>query len=315
MIDDYRLLNGDKEFIRKMVPAMETVLKRFESFTDPATGLITFSQAGEWDFVDWAGHLSHGKERKEGTRAPSGLLSLNHVYALDRAAEIMRYLGDEPKAKEYHARSEHIRNAVYARCWDKDKGVLADDPGMERYTEHMNLLGILTDAIPPAQQKAVMEKILAGEPGITKATIYFRFYYNRALVKTGLADRYLDTLALWRDQLRLNLTTWAEKPEPARSDCHAWGSSPNYEFLATVAGITPAAPGFARVRIAPALGPLRSITARIPHSSGMIQVQLQRTGAAGITGVVTLPAGLSGTFEWGGNTIALKPGEQSVRVK
>ncbi|MCU0778178.1 MAG: family 78 glycoside hydrolase catalytic domain, partial [Akkermansiaceae bacterium] len=315
MIDDYRLLNGDKEFIRKLVPAMETVLKRFETYTDPETGLITFSRAGEWDFVDWAGHLSHGKERKEGARATSGLISLNHIYALDRAAEIMRYLGDETKAKEYQTRSERIRNAVYARCWDNEKGILADDPRMNRYTEHMNLLGILTDAIPPAQQRAVMEKILNGEPKMTKATIYFRFYYNRALVKTGLADRYLDTLGVWRDQLKLNLTTWAESPEPSRSDCHAWGSSPNYEFLATVAGITPAAPGFARVRIAPALGALKTITARMPHARGMIEVQLQRAGAAGITGVVTLPSGLSGTFEWGGNTIALKPGKQSVKVK
>ena len=315
MIDDYRLLNGDKEFIRKMVPAMETVLKRFESFTDPVTGLITFSRASEWDFVDWAGHLSHGKERKEGSRAPSGLISLNHVYALDRAAEIMRYLGDEPKAMEYQARSERIRNAVSARCWDPEKGILADDPRKERYTEHMNLLGILTDAIPLAQQPGVMEKILAGEPEMTKATIYFRFYYNRALVKTGLADRYLDSLTLWRDQLKLNLTTWAEKPEPSRSDCHAWGSSPNYEFLATVAGITPAAPGFSRVRIAPALGPLQKITARMPHSYGMIEVKLQRTGAVGMTGVVTLPAGLSGTFEWGGQTIVLKPGPQLINVK
>jgi hypothetical protein len=204
---------------------------------------------------------------------------------------------------------------VYARCWDNEKGILADDPRMNRYTEHMNLLGILTDAIPPAQQRAVMEKILNGESKMTKATIYFRFYYNRALVKTGLADRYLDTLGVWRDQLKLNLTTWAESPEPSRSDCHAWGSSPNYEFLATVAGITPAAPGFARVRIAPALGALKTITARMPHARGMIEVQLQRAGAAGITGVVTLPSGLSGTFEWGGNTIALKPGKQSVKVK
>ena len=227
----------------------------------------------------------------------------------------MRYLGDEPKAMEYQARSERIRNAVSARCWDPEKGILADDPRKERYTEHMNLLGILTDAIPLAQQPGVMEKILAGEPEMTKATIYFRFYYNRALVKTGLADRYLDSLTLWRDQLKLNLTTWAETPEPSRSDCHAWGSSPNYEFLATVAGITPAAPGFSRVRIAPALGPLQKITARMPHSYGMIEVKLQRTGAVGMTGVVTLPAGLSGTFEWGGQTIVLKPGPQLINVK
>ncbi len=313
MIDDYRMLNGDQEFIRSMVPAMETVLKRFEQFTDES-GLVTFSKQGEWDFVDWVAHLGHGKEKKDGGKEPSGILSLNHVYALDRAANIMEYLGDPQKAATYRARSERIRNAVYARCWNKELGVLADDPAQTRYTEHSNILGILTDAIPPAQQKAVMQKILDGQPDMAKATIYFRFYYNRALVKTGMAEKYLDTLGLWRDQLKLNLTTWAEKPEPSRSDCHAWGSSPNYEFLATVAGITPAAPGFAQVRIAPALGTLEKIDAQMPHAKGMIKVKLNKTGA-GIAGLVTLPADLTGTFEWGGKTITLKPGEQAIEIR
>jgi alpha-L-rhamnosidase len=47
----------------------------------------------------------------------------------------------------------------------------------------------------------------------------------------------------------LGLTTFAEKPDPTRSDCHAWSASPNYDFLATVAGIEPALPGFKTVKI------------------------------------------------------------------
>jgi alpha-L-rhamnosidase len=297
-----------------MAPSIESILKRFERFIDE-TGLVVFSAKDEWDFVDWADHLHHADKRRKAGGDPSGLLSLNHVYALDRAAKIMRFLGDETKAKVYEARSKRIRNAVYAQCWDEDKGVLANGPEKKFYSEHANLLGILTDAIPPAQQKAVMEKILAGTPEMTKATIYFRFYYNRALVKTGMADRYLDTLDIWRDQLKLNLSTWAEKPEPARSDCHAWGSSPNYEFLATVAGITPAAPGFSKVRIAPALGALESVEARMPHPKGMIEVTLRKKGAAGIAAQITLPDGLTGSFEWGGKIIPLNSSEQFIEVK
>ena len=313
MIDDYRLLNGDKEFIQNMLPGIRAVIERFEQFTDES-GLITFSAKGEWDFVDWSGHLAHAKLRKLDVRTPSGLLSLNHAYALDRAVKIMRYMGDEDAALEYEARSEKIKKAVYAQCWDADKGVLSDDPRMEYYTEHANLLGILTDTIPLEDQQRVMRMILDKKVNLTPATIYFRFYYNRALVKTGLADQYLDTLDLWHDQLKLNLTTWAETPEPSRSDCHAWGSSPNYEFLATVAGIMPASSGFATVRIAPALGKLESVDARMPHPKGMIDVQLRKIGK-GLSAQISLPDGLTGTFEWGGKTISLKSGAQTVLVE
>ena len=34
--------------------------------------------------------------------------------------------------------------------------------------------------------------------------------------------------------LQLGLTTWAEKPEPTRSDSHAWSAHPNYGLLATI---------------------------------------------------------------------------------
>ena len=313
MVDDYRMLNGDKEFIRSMVPGIEKILERFEKFTD-SSNLVTSSNKGEWDFVDWSAHLAHGEEKKTGERRPLGILSLNHVYALDRAANIMGYLGESKNAEAYRARSKRIRDAVYASCWNKELGILADDPAQKLYTEHSNILGILTDAIPPEQQKAVMQKILEGKPKMARATIYFRFYYNRALIKTGLAEKYLETLGLWHDQLKLNLTTWAEQPEPSRSDCHAWGASPNYEFLATVAGITPAAPRFAQVRIAPALGPLKSIDVKMPHAKGMILVKLSKS-ESGISGRITLPDDLNGNFEWGGNVIPLKPGEQGIDIK
>jgi len=71
--------------------------------------------------------------------------------------------------------------------------------------------------------------------------------------KAGEGDRYLGLLDPWRRMLARGLTTWAERDEPSRSDCHAWGSSPNFELFHTVLGIDSAAPGFRRVSVRPFL--------------------------------------------------------------
>ena len=81
--------------------------------------------------------------------------------------------------------------------------------------------------------------------------------------KTGLADRYLDNLDQWHEMIDKGLTTFAEKPDPTRSDCHAWSASPNYDLLATVCGIRPSTFGFKTVEIAPNLGKLNEIKGRL----------------------------------------------------
>ena len=64
----------------------------------------------------------------------------------------------------------------------------------------------------------------------------------------GEGDKYFSQLEPWKKMLDRGLTTFAEKPDPTRSDCHAWSSSPNYHLLSLVAGVTPAEYGFKSVQ-------------------------------------------------------------------
>jgi hypothetical protein len=89
----------------------------------------------------------------------------------------------------------------------------------------------------------------------------------------------------------LGLTSTPEKPEPTRSDTHAWAAHPNYGLLATVLGVRPASRGFRTVVVAPALGPLRRAEGRVPHPRGDIDVALERVGAKGIRAKITPPRG------------------------
>jgi alpha-L-rhamnosidase len=132
--------------------------------------------------------------------------------------------------------------------------------------------------------------------------------------KAGLGDDYVRQLQPWRNALAMGLSTWPESPdEPVRSDCHAWSAHPNFDLLATVAGIEPSAPGFAKVRIEPHLGPLTKVDATMPHPLGDITVSYRREGP-GLKADITLPQGLSGTLAWGNREMPLHPGSQHFEL-
>ena len=104
------------------------------------------------------------------------------------------------------------------------------------------------------------------------------------------------------------------RPEPSRSDCHAWGASPNFELFRTVLGIDSAAAGFRRVVIRPFLGNLSKVSGAIPHPRGEIAVSLERTGHE-LEAQVSLPPGTEGEFHWQENTASLKPGMNRLRLR
>jgi hypothetical protein len=189
---------------------------------------------------------------------------------------------------------------------------MANTPEKKTFSQHAGIMGILAGAIPEGQQKQVLQKILY-DTSLSQATFYYRFYLTRAMVKAGMGDLYYSQLSPWRNMLNKGLTTFAEKPDPTRSDCHAWSASPEYDFLATICGITPDAAGFQKVKIAPAMGELTQINASMPVPSGTITVVLTRKNKS-IKGTITLPEKLTGKFLWEGKEIQLHGGEQKVSL-
>ena len=153
-----------------------------------------------------------------------------------------------------------------------------------------------------------MNKIVA-DNSLEQASTYFRAYVNEALLRAGLGNRYLEMLGPWHTMLGMHLTTWAEALSFDRSDCHAWGASPNYELFRTVLGVEPVAPGFKRVRIAPNMNGLPEISGSVPSPQGAISVSLKAGKAR-----IELPAGMEGEFVWQGKTSVLKEGRNEIAL-
>jgi alpha-L-rhamnosidase len=305
MVHDYWMHRDAPDYVRGFLPGMRSVLAWFERQVDQ-NGML--GPIPWWPYVDWAKEWGRGVP-PGGVEGHSTVISLQFVYALERAAELEQALGVPGLADHYRGLAGRVRNAVRARSWDAVKRLFRDTPDGGTYSQQANVMAVLTDAVAPADQTALMERVLSDET-LTQSTYYFSYYQLEALRKAGLGDRYIEQLAPWRQMLNLGLTTVPETPEPTRSDSHAWSAHPNYGLLATVLGVRPAAPGFKRVRIGPHLGPLQRVEGRVPHPAGAIAVQLARTAGGGLRAEVTLPAGLEGVFEWGGKETALHPGRQ-----
>lgn len=316
MLHDFWLYRGDADFVRAHLPGTRTVLTWYLA-RQRADGLM--GKVPWWPFVDWGADFESGMPPQDDDGG-SSIITLQFIEALKDAAEMEFASGDPRLAQDYREAATRAADAVRKLCWNQQYGLIADTPAQKHYSQHANIFGVWLDVVPPKLQKSVLEKILstsdagfhttAQVPSMTASTYYFRFYLARAVEHAGMADQYLRLLAPWREMVSLGLTTWAESPEPTRSDCHAWSAHPNFDLLTIVAGIHPQTAGFESVTIEPHLGTLHQLGASMPTPKGTVEVEYHRE-TNGVAAHVVLPEGMSGKFLWNGRAQTLRPGQQA----
>ncbi len=314
MVHDYWMHRSDDAFVKSCMAGVKDVLDWHEARLDKKT--MMNGPLDWWNFVDWSWSWSD-TERSGGVpdgarNGGSAILSLQYAYTLHQAAELFRaYDMDSPEAFNWDKRAAQIAEETRKLCWDPSRRLMADTPEKRSFSQHANIWAILTDAIPISEQATLLRRVM-DDTSIRQATYYFKFYLFEALKKTKSGDEFLPQLAPWRAMIANGLSTFAESPEPVRSDCHAWSASPLYAFLSTVCGINPASPGFTTVRIEPYLGELQFVEGEMPHPAGKITVRLQKTPAGGLFADVELPPGIKGMFRWQDKSVPLRPGLQHI---
>jgi hypothetical protein len=321
MLHDYWMYVDDEPLVRETLPHTRPVLDWFASHQRP-DGLL--GKMPWWEFGDWTSGYDGGVPPQDADGG-STFLTLQFIDTLRKAGELEAKFGSAERAANYQQMIQTASAALNRTNWDEHTHLYADTPAKKTYSTEANALAVLTDVAPREEQAAILRRVMASQektastfdgqsvPPMSQMSYYFRFYLSRALDHAGIADLYLDQLGPWRQMLKLGLSTWAEQPEPTRSDCHAWSASPNYDLLTLVAGIQPAAPGFKRVRIAPHLGSLQHLDASMPHGAGEIHVHYERHGQKW-TANVSLPDGLEGDFAWQGRNYPLHPGKETLHI-
>lgn len=317
MVHDYWMHRQDDAFVKQYLKGVLDVLEWHKNKIDPKTGML--GALPYWNFVDWpkewpwVGYDEDSGLPKGSRNGNSAIHTLQFAYAIDKVVEIFDAFGMKKEAAEYKNVSASLKKGTFRMCWDNNKMMMADMPDKTEFSQHANVLAVLTNALPKVDAKDLMLRTVA-DTNIIQCTVYYRFYLNQAMNKAGLGNKYIEMLTPWRDMIAMGLTTFAERPEPTRSDCHAWSASPNYDLLATVLGVEPASAGFRTVQIAPHLGDLKFAEGKVPCPQGTIQVKMKKLSGGKIEAEVDLPGTLTGTFLWNGEKIKLKPGKQLITI-
>jgi alpha-L-rhamnosidase len=297
-----RLNQPDPTPIIRNLDRMRDVLNWFQRWQQPS-GLL--GKNPQWDFIDWVGQPAADRTRfpSYGRTNESCLMSVLWLGAFQQGARIEKTFGNQSLAATDQAKAAQIKTAIQDRCWVPARGLYADNPDGDRFSQHMNALAILYDLVGPEDARKILERIVApgkgidAPPGMATTSYYFAWYLARAFAHAGRADRYLALLDTWRDLLKLNYTTWPEERGDTRSDTHAWSAHPTAGLLGIVAGIGPGSPGYKSVRIAPALGSLKVLNAIAATPMGPVTVRY-RIARDRLVADVTRPRMLPGTFEW-----------------
>ncbi|GAB2686295.1 hypothetical protein GCM10027037_05190 [Mucilaginibacter koreensis] len=312
MLHDYWMYRNDPIFVKRKLAGTRAILNFFSNYQQPDGSL---KYVPYWTFVDWAGdngwNFGGPPKGKDGS---SAVFDLQLLWAYQWAAAMETSLGMPAYAKLYQEQALKLKQTIQRKYWSEAKQLYAETAEKNTFSQHTNALAILTGVANEGQYRQLGQKILA-DHSLTQCSIYFKYYMHMALVKAGMGDDYLSWLDVWRENIKLGLTTWAEEPDvqTSRSDCHAWGASPNIEFYRTLLGIDSYAPGFTQIKVQPHLGTLTHLSGSIPHPNGKVEAAYAlKNGKWDIR--IVLPPKTSGVFVWKNKNYTLKAGANTFKI-
>jgi hypothetical protein len=293
-------------FVRERLRGVRAMLDEVLALSDD-DGLLRYVPG--WSFVDWvpAWFEGCGPGVREGD---SCLVNLHLLLALRAHAELEGAVGECELAALAVRRAARLERKILDRYWCAARGLLADTGEQAHFSEHAQALGLLAGLAPPGGASNWTDAwLLANDLAVP--SLYFTHYVLDALHRAGRDEALHARLRAWREVSATGLLTLPEAPEPTRSDCHVWSAHVRWHFAASVAGVRPAAPGFARVEVAPQFGALRHVDAEVFHPRGRVRVTLTRT-AGGVEGIVELPPETTGQLRWARRSIDLAPGSNAI---
>jgi hypothetical protein len=308
---DHHLFFGDTRFARSFLPRIDGVLEFFAAHID-SLGLVSGLPEDVWQYVDWVTTWGATDDHPDKGVPTSGrktnrhtYFSMLYAYALKQAAQLVRDVNRPGYAHEFESRAASLVSAIRTHCYDgrfftDSTASIANDLA---YSQHCQAFAVLSGAAFPGDSARLLTEAFS-KPHFSKCSYMMQFYALRAFSLAGDEpyERYWKHVwDPWRSMLANNLSTWEEDDVRQRSDCHAWGSLPVYEYCIELAGLRPMAPGWAKVLFKPRLQLSEAIEAQVALGKDNLATVSWRSDAGGQKNVELV-------FERPVDVISLLPG-------
>jgi hypothetical protein len=264
----------DVEMIKRYSSTIDAVLLWFDRHLN-SEGLVDNIPKEYWQFVDWVNEWRNRRGVPEAAMTgPLTVYNLMYSLGLQKAAELNTLIGRNCLAQEYLQKSQAVNASVEKNCWSDSLNLFSDGPNSGTYSEHAQIWAILSHAVTNEAAVKLMQDTLENKH-LAKVSYAMTFFLFRALSETGLYQKSFDLWAPWREMTQMNLTTWAEDPVTQRSDCHAWGALPLYEFTSEVLGFKPSSESEGMITIRPEPGKLTWAEGVVVTAQGPLRIKWQ----------------------------------------
>lgn len=292
---DYYLCTGDLATVQDLLPGVRAVLDWYRRHAD-AEGLP--AKLPFWNITDWCPWWPRGVV-PGADRGATCIHAAQYINALSEGAWLSRHAGRTAEADELDFEAATLRGVAHRRFWSKTEGLYFDQPGGPEISQYGNAWAIVA-GVAGEKERAIIMRRFPHDPKLAPGSFFWWHTGFNALAKAGCYDDMPKHLGPWHESIGYGLSTFVEENSYWRSLCHAWSAHPVLEFQQRILGVTPAAPGFARITIRPHLCGLGHARGSVCTPHGLVEVawrhekgrfQLEATLPEGIPADILLPDG------------------------
>lgn len=282
---DYYLYTGDKDFVGRIYPRMQTLMKYVDGRLD-SNGMVQ-GKKGDWVFVDW----SPRSMSKNGELSFEQMVYLRSLEAMKLCADIV---GNHADKQKYTDMSEKLKSQLVPMFWNDNKKAfvhtIVNGKQTDEVTRYANMFAVLYDFVDGERRQDILRHVLLNDSVMSITTPYMRFYELEALCALGEHDRVLKEMrSYWGGMLKEGATSFWETYDPkekypqrlamyghpyGKSLCHAWGASPIYLLGKYYLGVRPVKPGYEEWEAKPHLGDLKWMKGDVPTTNGLIHLEM-----------------------------------------